>query len=131
MARKNPIWNWDEVSQLLSDAFRLGKQVARNADYYSLSDPLGEMKDKVLNDKTSKPRASNKPTKVIKPKRTKDTFIDGAGMIWNIKKESLPKKRGVYTYYIAETIVGNGVMKERLKRDLLEKLKEKFGELKK
>ena len=128
MAHKKRTWNWDEVSLIMSEAFNLGKQVVRNADYYSLSDPLGEMKDKVLNDKISKPRASNKPTKAIKPKRTKDTFIDGAGMIWNIKKESLPKKRGVYTYYIAETIVGNGVMKERLKRDLLEKLKEKFGE---
>jgi hypothetical protein len=105
--------------------------VARNPDYYSLSLPLDDMKGKVLADKTSQPQASNKPIKAIKPRRTKNTFIDAGGMIWNIKKETLPKKRGVMTYYIAETIVGKGVVKEILKRDLIKKLKEKFGELRK
>jgi hypothetical protein len=116
---KKPIWNWDEVSQIISDAFHLGKQVVRNPDYYSLSSPLSDMKDKILTDKTSQPQASNKTT---------DTFIDAGGVTWVIKKETLPKKRGVMTYYLAESVVGNGAVKETLKRDLLKKLKEIYGE---
>jgi hypothetical protein len=116
---KKPIWNWDEVSQIISDAFYLGKQVERNPDYYSLSSPLSDMKDKILTDKTSQPQASNKTT---------DTFIDAGGVTWVIKKETLPKKRGVMTYYLAESVVGNGAVKETLKRDLLKKLKEIYGE---
>lgn len=42
--------NWDrsEVLRFLGEAFRLGKQVQRNPDYYSLCDPLADLAKKLL-----------------------------------------------------------------------------------
>lgn len=127
---KKIYWSWDEVSQIMSDAFNLGKQVVRNADYYSLSSPLEELKEKTLQLKQDKPII--KKEKINNPKKLKNSFVDASGMIWQIKKESLPKESGgVMTYYVAETIIGNGTFREKLKRDLINKIKEKYGEFKK
>ena len=125
MAKKNPTWNWAEVQDIIRDAIQLGKQIARNADYYSLNNPMADMKAKVLQNKLGHPNGSNKPTK---PKKAKNVFIDASSNIWLIKKESLPKKRGIYQYYIAETMDGKHHFRERLRRDILKNIKEKFGE---
>jgi len=125
MAHKKSVWTWDEVSVIMGDAFILGKSVARNADYYSLSNPLSDLKDKVQRDKISQLRASNKPTK---PKKEKRTFIDATGMIWLIKKESIEKKRGEYRYWMGDSIDGKYGFKGDLKRDVINQIKNKFGE---
>jgi len=41
-------WNRSEVLHFLGEAFRLGKQVQRSPDYYSLCDPLADLAKKLL-----------------------------------------------------------------------------------
>jgi len=38
--------NVDSIANIARDAFQLGKRVAHNPDYYSLSDPLGDFLNK-------------------------------------------------------------------------------------
>lgn len=58
----------------------------------------------------------------------KHIHIDANGNVWNITKHELPKKRGVYRFWIAE----RADTKEEIKGDeglkgMYKKLKEKFG----
>jgi hypothetical protein len=54
-------------------------------------------------------------------------YQDKEGNLWLLKKESLPKKKGVFTYWIAESItryfaVGSKTLRGDNKRELLKQI---------
>lgn len=62
----------------------------------------------------------------------KHIHIDANGILWEITKEELPKKRGVYRYWIAETVDKKQTIKgDDGLRGMYKHLKEKFGSYKK
>lgn len=56
-------------------------------------------------------------------KLIKTLYKDSQGNIWEIERMSLPKKKGVYAYYLAECQTLNLSLKENLKRELIKKIK--------
>lgn len=56
-------------------------------------------------------------------KLLKSLYQDADGNVWEVQKESLPKKKGEYTYWIAECQSLNKTLRESLKRDIIKKIK--------
>jgi hypothetical protein len=51
-------------------------------------------------------------------KLLKSIYIDSKDNVWIIQKESLPKRKGTYNYWIGECISLNIAYKESKKKDL-------------
>lgn len=56
-------------------------------------------------------------------KLLKSVYTDNQGNVWEIQKQSLPKKKGQYNYWIAECHTKNLAYTEKLKRDIIKILK--------
>lgn len=56
-------------------------------------------------------------------KLLKCLYQDADSNIWEIQKESLSKKKGEYTYWIAECKSLNKCFRANLKRDILKQIK--------
>lgn len=54
-------------------------------------------------------------------------FIDKSGLVWRIRRHTLPKKRGVYKFFIAESADGKNELRENTLQGTVETLKENFG----
>jgi hypothetical protein len=50
-------------------------------------------------------------------------YEDSNGNIWDVEKVSLPKKKGVYSFYTAYCRDLHISFRENLKRDLIKKIK--------
>ena len=55
------------------------------------------------------------------------THKDASGMDWNIEQISLPKKRGEYKFWIADSIDKKHTLKEITLSKTLNLIKNKFG----
>jgi hypothetical protein len=53
----------------------------------------------------------------------KSIYQDSNGNIWEIKRESLPKKKGEYVYWLAECKEKNICFRKNLKRDIIKEIK--------
>lgn len=51
-------------------------------------------------------------------KLTKSIYLDSKGNEWVIYQESLPKKKGTYSYWIGECLKLNKYYREEKKKDL-------------
>ena len=51
-------------------------------------------------------------------KLLKSLYLDSKGNVWEVQKESLPKKKGYFVYWIAECKSTNKSLRSSLKRDL-------------
>lgn len=60
-------------------------------------------------------------------KLVKTIYRDNQSNEWIIQKESLPKKRGSYVYWIAECNVLNKCYREMKKKDLKKSIENKNG----
>ena len=68
------------------------------------------------------------PKKEKKEKKPNNTYIDARGMKWIIQKEFIQGKRGIYVYWIGDSIDGRVGFRGNLKRDVISQIKNKFGE---
>lgn len=59
-------------------------------------------------------------------KLLKSVYEDSYGTIWEISKETLPKKKGVYTYWIAECKLFDAVLRGNKKKDLIKMIEEGY-----
>lgn len=55
------------------------------------------------------------------------TFFDSTLTAWLIYKESLPKKRGEYTYWLGDSIDGKHTIKGESLKDVTTQIHNKFG----
>lgn len=94
---------------------------------YGLYEGLHSIEDK-LNAFKTKPvvkREKNPNPKELKPKTSRmnpdgsRTYKDSEGMLWDVKKESLPKIRGEYKYYTAEQQGGDLCTKMNSYKELI------------
>jgi|688.fasta_scaffold82978_6 hypothetical protein len=53
----------------------------------------------------------------------KSIYQDTEKNIWEIKRESLPKKKGQYVYWLAECKEKNISFRKNLKRDIIKEIK--------
>jgi len=54
-------------------------------------------------------------------------YTDSTKRIWIIKKESLPKKRGEYKFYTADSLDGKDSLREQSYKNILNKIENKIG----
>jgi hypothetical protein len=55
------------------------------------------------------------------------TYKDARGMDWIIEQQSIPKKRGEYKFWIADTVDKKDTVKELTIGKILQSIKNKFG----
>lgn len=53
----------------------------------------------------------------------KSTYKDLNGNIWEVKRESLPKKKGQFVFWTAECTEQNISFRSKLKRDVIKEIK--------
>jgi hypothetical protein len=53
----------------------------------------------------------------------KSVYQDSEKNIWEIKRESLPKKKGQYVYWLGECSEKNICFRKNLKRDIIKEIK--------
>jgi len=53
----------------------------------------------------------------------KSLYSDDFGNVWEIEKQSLPKKKGSYNFYLAECKSLNKCFRSNLKRDIINQIK--------
>lgn len=56
-------------------------------------------------------------------KLLKSLYSDSNGNVWEIQKESLPKKKGQFNFWVAECLSINKSIRANLKRDLINQIK--------
>lgn len=56
-------------------------------------------------------------------KLLKSLYSDALGNVWEIQKESLPKKKGQFNFWTAECKSLNKSYRANLKRDLIKQIK--------
>lgn len=56
-------------------------------------------------------------------KLLKSLYSDSNGNVWEIQKESLPKKKGQFNFWVAECFSLNKSIRANLKRDLMNQIK--------
>jgi len=59
-------------------------------------------------------------------KLTKSMYVDRQGNEWVLYQESLPKKKGTFTYWIGECVKLNLCYRENKKKDLKKVIQNKF-----
>lgn len=56
-------------------------------------------------------------------KLLKSLYQDNNGNVWEIEKQSLPKKKGQYNYWVAESKSLNKSIRANLKREIIKQIK--------